>query len=94
MSIPLPHPRGLRNGQIAGWLLEQADHSRKTINEETMRDRTPGSVAALRQKGTYLQEAQWGTTPIKGPTCTEEEKAELKKTGFYSVQWKKLRSKK
>lgn len=43
MSIPLPHQRGLRNGQIAGWLLEQADHSRKTINEEAMK--TLGQIA-------------------------------------------------
>ncbi len=54
----------------------------------------PGSIAANRQKGTYLQEAQWGTTTKRGPVCTEEEKAELKKTGFYMTDWRKKRSKK
>lgn len=59
-----------------------------------MNKRTPSSVGALRQKGVYLPGGgQWGTTPMTSPVCTEQEKAELKKTGYYMAQWKKLRSK-
>lgn len=55
-----------------------------------------GPLAAKRAAGiqTPLMKLQWGVTPIQGPVCTEEERQELKRTGYYSVQWRQLRSKK
>ena len=59
----------------------------------------PGSISMLRRIRTKvdvqtpLQKMQWGTTPIPGPTVTDEEKKELLKSGYYMTQWKQARKK-
>jgi hypothetical protein len=60
-----------------------------------MSKRTPGSVSALRQRGTYLQNVQWGgsTDVDRRYQVTKEEERELLKTGYYMIQWRQLRGK-